>query len=76
MHDAYDNAFSVGIQSDKGSTVSKGAPRFIWERVQNGKFSYGYLGAATHNVTRSGSGSTRTTSGRSSPTATRSRPSG
>lgn len=51
VHDAYNNAFSVGIQSDKGSTVSKGAPRFIWERVQNGKFSYGYLGAATHGVT-------------------------
>ncbi|SOC88370.1 hypothetical protein SAMN05660766_2073 [Curtobacterium sp. 314Chir4.1] len=51
VHDAYNNAFSVGIQSDKGSTVSKGAPRFIWERVQNGKFSYGYLGPATHNVT-------------------------
>lgn len=51
VHDAYNNAFSVGIQSDKGSTVSKGAPRFIWERVQNGKFTYGYLGPATHNVT-------------------------
>jgi len=51
VHDAYNNAFSVGIQSDKGSTVSKGAPRFIWERVQNGKFSFGYLGAATHNLT-------------------------
>ena len=51
VHDAYNNAFSVGIQSDKGSTVSKGAPRFIWERVQNGKFTYGYLGPATHGLT-------------------------
>jgi len=48
VHDAHNNALSVGIQSDKGSPQSKGAPRFIWERVQNGKFTYGYMSAASH----------------------------
>ncbi|ROP64518.1 hypothetical protein EDF24_2254 [Curtobacterium sp. PhB130] len=51
VHDAHNNAFAVGIQSDKGSATSKGNPRYIWERVQNGKFTYGYLGAASHNLT-------------------------
>jgi len=48
VHDAHNNALSVGIQSDTGSTESKGQPRFIWERVQNGKFTYGYMSAASH----------------------------
>ncbi|ROP74242.1 hypothetical protein [Curtobacterium sp. PhB115] len=51
VHDAHNNAFSFGIQSDKGSPQSKGKPRYIWERVQNGKFTYGYLGAASNKVT-------------------------
>ncbi|PZE82475.1 hypothetical protein [Curtobacterium sp. MCBD17_032] len=48
VHDAHNNALSVGIQSDTGSPESKGQPRFIWERVQNGKFTYGYMSAASH----------------------------
>lgn len=51
VHDAHNNAFSFGIQSDSGSPQSKGKPRYIWERVQNGKFTYGYLNAATNNLT-------------------------
>ncbi|WXF92127.1 hypothetical protein WDV91_05435 [Curtobacterium flaccumfaciens pv. flaccumfaciens] len=51
VHDAHNNAYSFGIQSDKGSPQSKGKPRYIWERVQNGKFTYGYLGLATNKLT-------------------------
>ncbi|MFJ7287764.1 hypothetical protein ACQXVK_00765 [Curtobacterium sp. AB451] len=54
VHDAHNNAFAVGIQSDTASTVSKGQPRFIWERVQNGKFTYGYMGGASHSKTSVG----------------------
>ncbi len=54
IHDAHNNAFAFGIQSDTGSTQSRGKPRFIWERVQNGKFSYGYLSAASNNLTSVG----------------------
>ncbi|MBF4607117.1 hypothetical protein [Curtobacterium sp. VKM Ac-1393] len=49
VHDAHNNAYSFGIQSDTGSPQSKGKPRYIWERVQNGKFSYGYLDLAPKN---------------------------
>lgn len=51
VHDAHNNAYAFGIQADKGSPESKGKPRFIWERVQNGKFTYGYLGPATNKNT-------------------------
>ncbi|MDO3697089.1 hypothetical protein [Curtobacterium sp. MCSS17_005] len=51
VHDAHNNAYAFGIQSDKGSPQSKGKPRYIWERVQNGKFTYGYLGPATNKLT-------------------------
>ncbi|WP_144710942.1 hypothetical protein [Curtobacterium pusillum] len=54
VHDAHNNAFAVGIQSDTGSSISKGQPRFIWERVQNGKFTYGYMGGASHSKTSVG----------------------
>lgn len=54
VHDAHNNAFAVGIQSDTASSVSKGQPRFIWERVQNGKFTYGYMGGASHSKTSVG----------------------
>lgn len=46
-HDASNNALSVGIQTDSASPESKGNPHYIWELVQNGKFTYSYLGAAT-----------------------------
>ena len=45
-HDANNNALSVGIQSDTGAPESQGNPYYIWERVQNGTFTYQYLGAA------------------------------
>ncbi|MFJ4294630.1 hypothetical protein [Curtobacterium sp. NPDC089689] len=51
IHDAHNNAFSFGIQSDTGATQSKGKPKYIWERVQNGKFTYGYMSAASNNLT-------------------------
>ena len=47
-HDAYNNAISVGIQSDTTSPESNGAPYYIWELVQNGQFTYDYLGPASH----------------------------
>ena len=46
-HDANNNAISVGIQSDSGSPESQGSPYYVWERVQNGTFTYQYLGPAT-----------------------------
>ncbi len=45
-HDANSNALSVGIQSDSGAPESRGSPYYIWERVQNGIFTYQYLGPA------------------------------
>lgn len=53
-HDAANNALSVGIQTDSGAPESNGQPHYIWERVQNGKFTYNYLGPASagdHQVT-------------------------
>lgn len=43
MHDASNNAIAVGIQSDIASPQSNGAPWFVWERVQNGVFTYDYI---------------------------------
>lgn len=43
MHDAHNNAVAVGIQSDVASPQSNGAPWFVWERVQNGVFTYDYI---------------------------------
>jgi hypothetical protein len=51
VHDANNNALAVGIQSDTGAPESRGAPMYIWERVQNGQFTYQYLSAASHSST-------------------------
>jgi len=51
MHDASNNALAVGIQSDTGAPESRGAPMYVWERVQNGQFTYQYLGQASHSAT-------------------------
>jgi hypothetical protein len=51
IHDANSNALAVGIQSDTGAPESRGTPMYIWERVQNGKFTYQYLGQASHSPT-------------------------
>ena len=51
LHDANSNALAVGIQSDTGAPESRGAPMYIWERVQDGKFTYQYLGPASHSPT-------------------------
>ena len=51
MHDAHSNALAVGIQSDTGAPESRGNPMFIWERVQDGQFTYQYLGQASRNPT-------------------------
>jgi len=48
-HDANSNAISIGIQSDSGAPESNGQPYYIWERVQGGKFTYSYLGPASHS---------------------------
>lgn len=48
-HDANSNAISVGIQTDTASPESQGHPYFIWELVQNGKFTYDYLSPASNN---------------------------
>ena len=47
-HDASNpgNALSVGIQTDSTDPHSQGQPWFVWELVQNGVFSYDYLGPA------------------------------
>ena len=50
-HDAYNNAISVGIQTDSTSASSHGLPYYAWERVQNGIFSYEYLSQASNNPT-------------------------
>lgn len=47
-HDANNNALAVGIQTDTASPESNGQPYYIWERVQNGQFTYDYLGPASH----------------------------
>jgi len=47
-HDAFNNALAVGIQTDSGSPESKGQPYYVWERVQNGEFTYSYLGPASN----------------------------
>jgi hypothetical protein len=60
MHDAHNNAISVGIQTDSSDPTSQGRPYYIWERVQNGVFTYGYLApasAGTHTLTLSWWGS-------------------
>jgi hypothetical protein len=49
-HDADNNAISVGIQTDSSSPESNGQPDYIWERVQNGQFTYDYLGPAASNT--------------------------
>jgi hypothetical protein len=46
-HDANSNAIAVGVQSDTGSPESQGTPWYVWERVQNGVFTYQYLKPAT-----------------------------
>ncbi len=47
-HDASNNAISVGIQTDQGSPESQGQPWYIWELVQDGKFTYYYVRAASN----------------------------
>jgi hypothetical protein len=48
-HDANSNAIAVGIQTDSASPQSNGQPYYIWELVQGGRFTYDYLGPASHN---------------------------
>jgi hypothetical protein len=50
-HDAYNNAISVGIQTDSTSASSHGLPYYTWERVQNGVFTYEYLSQASNSPT-------------------------
>ena len=50
VHDAYNNALGVGIQSDTGSPESRGDPWYIWQRVQNGIFTYQYIKPASTNT--------------------------
>ena len=45
-HDAHNNALSVGVQTDVASPESRGEPYFVWERVQNGEFTYDYINPA------------------------------
>lgn len=45
-HDAYNSALSVGIQTDSSAPETNGQPSYTWERVQNGQFTYNYLGPA------------------------------
>ena len=47
VHDAYNNALSVGIQSDTAAPETGGAPWYIWQRVQNGVFTFKYIKSAT-----------------------------
>lgn len=49
-HDGNNNAIAVGIQTDTGSPESRGRPYFVWERVQNGRFTYGYVKPAASNT--------------------------
>lgn len=50
-HDANNNALSVGIQTDYGAPETSGQPYFIWERVQNGAFTYQYISPASNSAT-------------------------
>jgi hypothetical protein len=50
-HDADNNAISVGIQTDTSSPESHGQPYYVWELVQNGQFTYDYLGPASNTST-------------------------
>jgi len=45
-HDNNNDAVAVGIQSDVTDPSSNGQPYYVWELVQNGNFSFAYLGAA------------------------------
>ncbi len=47
-HDASNNAIAVGIQTDSASPESQGQPWYIWQRVQNGNFTYQYLAPASN----------------------------
>jgi hypothetical protein len=49
-HDADNDAISVGIQTDSASPESNGQPYYIWELVQNGQFTYDYLGPASNSA--------------------------
>lgn len=49
-HDANNNAIAVGIQTDSAAPESQGQPYYIWELVQNGKFTYSYISLASHNA--------------------------
>ncbi|HXR50301.1 MAG TPA: hypothetical protein VN778_04725, partial [Verrucomicrobiae bacterium] len=49
-HDGSNNAISVGIQTDSSQPESHGQPYYIWELVQNGTFTYDYLGPAASNT--------------------------
>jgi len=50
-HDNDLNAVAVGIQSDTTAPQSNGHPYFIWELVQDGVFTYQYLGPASNDPT-------------------------
>ncbi|HAM03874.1 MAG TPA: hypothetical protein DCQ30_16860, partial [Acidimicrobiaceae bacterium] len=50
-HDNDLDALAVGIQSDTTAPQSNGQPYFIWELVQDGVFSYQYLGPASNHPT-------------------------
>ena len=47
VHDAYNNALGFGIQSDTAAPETHGAPWYIWQRVQNGVFTFKYIKSAT-----------------------------
>lgn len=51
MHDANNNAVGVGIQTDIASPHSRGAPWYIWQRVQDGRFTYQYIAPASNRPT-------------------------
>lgn len=47
-HDGSNNAIAIGVQTDSASPESNGQPYYIWELVQNGKFTYDYLSPASN----------------------------
>ena len=47
VHDARSNALGFGIQSDTAAPETHGAPWYIWQRVQNGVFTFKYIKSAT-----------------------------
>ncbi|NBX97777.1 hypothetical protein EBQ81_02840 [bacterium] len=47
VHDAFNNALAVGVQTDSASPESQGQPWFMFNRVQNGIFTYQYIAPAT-----------------------------